>query len=416
MKRIKILFILLGVIVLFSVTDIKADTYNEGGASASSNSCDTFTNELLGAKTGYLFDDATGKFTLEGKTYNESKDEKVIFYRTAKNGRTLYTYVLNYDKNSKLEEVESLNLPAFLCSKTYKTEKNSYPVSINGVTKPYISYALASSSNYNTIKLTYKMTYEVGYGNVTSVGYEIYKSKDNGKTYEKLINTKNSSYSETNLVTGVKSYYKIVPYVIWNGEKRIGEEYYIGITPKLKYPMSVKASSYNYNTIKVTWKKVVGATGYTLYKYNESTKAYSTVIVNTKNLYAVTSYKNVTGKTSYYKVRAYRVINNKKVYSDYSSKTYAKPVLSTPVVKAVKYKKGVAKISWNKVSGATGYALYRYNAKTKKYVYVRSIRTLYTLDKNLVRGKKYYYKVRSYRVVNGVKVYSNYSGVKSVYV
>ena len=68
------------------------------------------------------------------------------------------------------------------------------------------------------------------------------------------------------------------------------------------------------------------------------------------------------------------------------------------------------------MSGATGYALYRYNAKTKKYVYVRSIRTLYTLDKNLVRGKKYYYKVRSYRVVNGVKVYSNYSGVKSVYV
>lgn len=418
MKKRKYLFMLITIALLTISTGVKADVYKEEWPSAVGKSCDTFTSELESTKTGYNFDESTGKFSLTGKTYKEAKNTDVIFYKVGKNNRMLYIYVLNYNKNAKLEEVKALNLPAFNCAKVYRTETKAYPINVNGVTKPYISSALASSVNYNTIKLTYKMKYETVKEDVSKAAYIIYKSNDNGKTYtKKLIDTTKESYTTTNsLTTGTKAYYKIVPYVIFKGEKRIGEEYYISITPKLNKPTNVKSSSVNYNTIKVTWSKVTGATGYTVYKYNEKTKSYSTVITNTKNLYVNTTYKNVTGQTSYYKVKAYRTINGKKVYSDYSSQTRVKPIPSTPTLKVTKYKKGVARVAWYKVKGASGYAVYRYNAKTKKYVYIKNTKSLYMLNTNLTKGKKYYYKVRAYKIVNNKKVYSNYSKVKSAYV
>ncbi len=76
-----------------------------------------------------------------------------------------------------------------------------------------------------------------------------------------------------------------------------------------------------------------------------------------------------------------------------------------------------AYVKWKKVSGASGYEVYRATSKTGKYIKVKTLTsgntTSYTNTK-LASKKGYYYKVRAYRTVNGNKVYSSYSSIKYV--
>ena len=76
-----------------------------------------------------------------------------------------------------------------------------------------------------------------------------------------------------------------------------------------------------------------------------------------------------------------------------------------------------AKITWEKVSGASGYEIYSATSKNGKYKKVMTIKkggTVSYKNTKLKKGKTYYYKVRAYRTVNGKKVYGAYSSVKSV--
>ena len=72
---------------------------------------------------------------------------------------------------------------------------------------------------------------------------------------------------------------------------------------------------------------------------------------------------------------------------------------------------GKITLTWSKVSGATKYEVYKYSSAKKKYVRVASTsRTSYT-DKSVKNGKTYSYKVKAYRLIDGSKVYGNFSSV-----
>lgn len=79
---------------------------------------------------------------------------------------------------------------------------------------------------------------------------------------------------------------------------------------------------------------------------------------------------------------------------------------------------GKQKISlkWKKSSDATGYEIYRSTKKSgtyKKIKIIKSRNTLKYTNSKLKKGKRYYYKIRAYKTVNGKKYYSGYSAVKS---
>ena len=75
-----------------------------------------------------------------------------------------------------------------------------------------------------------------------------------------------------------------------------------------------------------------------------------------------------------------------------------------------------AKLTWKKLSGASGYEIYRSTKKSGKYEKIKTVTggktTSYT-DKKVTMGKTYYYKVRAYKKSGKTKLYSPYSGVKS---
>ncbi|MCI8559638.1 MAG: leucine-rich repeat protein [Dorea sp.] len=176
-------------------------------------------------------------------------------------------------------------------------------------------------------------------------------------------------------------------------------------------------TSVDITSVKVSWKKVPGATAYEVYRANsKSGKFTKKAVISKSSTVNYTDKKLTTGKTYYYKVRAVASGTVKTTYSNYSSMKSAKPLpAKIGGVKASAGSKSV-KMSWKKAAGVTGYEVYRSTSKNGKYKKVKSISkaatTKYT-DKKLKAKKTYYYKVRAYKKVSGKKVYGAFSAVKS---
>ncbi|MDE8732075.1 NlpC/P60 family protein [Eubacteriales bacterium DFI.9.88] len=84
-------------------------------------------------------------------------------------------------------------------------------------------------------------------------------------------------------------------------------------------------------------------------------------------------------------------------------------VAKTTGAKAKATSGSTIKLTWGAVSGADGYAVYRYNSKKKQYKELTTTsQTSYT-DKKLKGNTTYRYKVRAYAEVNGVTYYGDYS-------
>lgn len=87
-------------------------------------------------------------------------------------------------------------------------------------------------------------------------------------------------------------------------------------------------ASYSYDKIKLIWEPLSGVDGYQIYRATSKSGTYSKVTSVTGA--SKSSYINegrTCGKTYYYKVRAYKKISGKTVYSKFSSvmSAYAKP-------------------------------------------------------------------------------------------
>ena len=171
----------------------------------------------------------------------------------------------------------------------------------------------------------------------------------------------------------------------------------------------------DYKTAKITWKAVDNADKYQVYRSTSKNSGYSRIAtVSGKSL------KNVnlkTGKTYYYKVRAYAKINDTDVYSKYSAVKSVK--MSLGKVSSLKLETGKAKVTvkWSKVKGASGYKIYRSTKKSSGFKCVKTLKsgsTVKYVNKNLKKGQNYYYKVKAYRAVDGKNVYGAYSSVKKV--
>lgn len=174
---------------------------------------------------------------------------------------------------------------------------------------------------------------------------------------------------------------------------------------------AAKAAAATYNSIKISWKKVAKADGYTLYRYSRKAKKYK-AIKTTKAL-SYTDKKLTAGQKQSYKVKAYRIIDQKKVFGSDSAKATAAAKPVAPKLKVIAGK-GKAVIKWNAVPGITKYQLYKSSKKSGKFYKERvTVKTRYT-DYGLKKGKACYYKIKAYKVVKGKKVYSGYSKVVKV--
>ncbi|MGN0533682.1 MAG: fibronectin type III domain-containing protein [Eubacterium sp.] len=208
------------------------------------------------------------------------------------------------------------------------------------------------------------------------------------------------------------SYYLVAKYY-HNGHEGT-YNFSLNFKANISKPSNFKVSTRNTTSLKLSWSKVGGASGYQLQRY----KGGNWVNVKTTTANAVTV-GNLKAGTSYkFRVRAYISAGGKNYYSSWSTLLSptkpATPSIKTPSTNS----KHWIIVKWNKVSVCSGYQVQF--SKSSSFSSVIATKTVsgnskssYT-GKNFTKGKKYYVRVRAYRTVDGKKYYGSWSKAKSI--
>ena len=177
---------------------------------------------------------------------------------------------------------------------------------------------------------------------------------------------------------------------------------------------NLRIDSRNEKSLKLTWDEAFGVTEYIVYQYidNDWEKIEST----NKNSVTV---KNLDSSNVYqFKVRAYTKSGDKKCYGEYSEwlTTATKP--QTPSITSIS-NRGTKRLSlkWSSVSDCDGYELFISSEKNGEYKSAGETKGRYKCSYiiyNLKSNKRFYVKVKAFKLVNGIKVYSADSNIKSM--
>ena len=168
----------------------------------------------------------------------------------------------------------------------------------------------------------------------------------------------------------------------------------------------LKSKTLSNSEIQLSWSKVSGASGYSVYmrkngKYNKLGDCKGTS-------YTVKNLPNATREN--FKVRAYKTIKGKKVYGEYSANwnTATNPQACKGLKKTSANSDSI-KLSWTKI-GCTNYRVYQLKNGEWKEV-GKTAGTSYTV-KNLTAESEYKFKIRACKVDDkNANHYGKYSNI-----
>ncbi|MGN0448318.1 MAG: fibronectin type III domain-containing protein [Acutalibacteraceae bacterium] len=152
-----------------------------------------------------------------------------------------------------------------------------------------------------------------------------------------------------------------------------------------------------------------GVIGYRIY-YRTSTKAAWKVGKSATTATSHTFSGLKPNQAFQFAVRPYIISDSGVVWSDYTT-IIASTTPAAPVAKVSSPSKGKITLTWNAVSGATGYQVY-YKSGNGSWKLYKTVAKPATYNfKNLKSGTKYTFAVIAYRTVSGTNFRSGYKAV-----
>ena len=241
-----------------------------------------------------------------------------------------------------------------------------------------------------------------------ATSYKVYRAASKSGTYSLLGTVTATSYTNTGAKAGMTYYYKV------KAVNSVGESAYSNIvsgqvksvTPKPSAPVVRIGNSATSGKPMLTWNTVEGATSYRIYRSTSKGSGYSLLGTVTATSYTNTGAK--AGTTYYYRVKAC----NDAGLSPYSNVVSGKvksvtPKPSAPVVKiGHSATSGKPMLTWNAVSGATSYKVYRATSQNGTYSLLGTVTATSYTNTGAKAGTTYYYKVKAVNSA-GESAYSN---------
>lgn len=266
-----------------------------------------------------------------------------------------------------------------------------------GKSEEYISDLNITKKNANTVELTWTILKSEFSGYNIAVYSDEAMENQVGET-KKIEDVSQTSYELTDLEQDTKYYIAVTPCINTNARSNQETE---PLTGEVILPSAPKVNVQPGDAqVTLSWEKVPYATEYEIY----DAKSGKMIRKVTGTSYTHTGLKNNTMYS--YQVKAIVVDGENTYSSEFSVAVGATPTVQKPgkvKVSIAPYNKG-AKLSWSKVSGATSYYVYRYNASKKKWIKVKSLSGTSFTDKGLTVNKTYKWRVSAVRTSGGGSV------------
>ncbi|MBQ9942581.1 MAG: hypothetical protein IJP03_06210, partial [Christensenellaceae bacterium] len=182
-----------------------------------------------------------------------------------------------------------------------------------------VSGVNAISSSYNSVKVTWNAV-------SGAQSYEIYRASSADGSYTRVGASTTTAFTEAGLATGSYYYYKVRALDTVDGNPVTGAFSAADPARPLPTKPAIAAERLTSTSVRIHWGKVDGADGYTVYRALSKGGSYKVVKrLEGGDQLSLTRKKLTTGITCYYKVRAYRNVDGKRVYGPYSSVKSATP-------------------------------------------------------------------------------------------
>lgn len=320
---------------------------------------------------------------------NEEADSYYIYRRTSPSKG--WSRIATVTKNSHTD--------------TKVTAGTTYYYTIKAVKGKITSSYKSDGWSYRFLKIPSHKSLSNGYGSVVfswnkvagATGYIVYRKVNGADTWTNLGKTKSTSYTDKDVVNKSNYQYTVRAYYGSSlSSFTAGKVIKYLAAPKLK--VSNTASS-----VKLEWEKVSGASSYYIYRKAGSAKSWTKVATVTRNYYNDTNIKSGVKYT--YTIKAY----GSKTTSGYYKTGWPIVYLKAPKISSISSKTNGVNIKWNKITGASGYIVYRNDGVNGwENVGKTTANSKVTfVDKTAKKGVTYTYAIRAYRGNCRSAYYSN---------
>ena len=237
-----------------------------------------------------------------------------------------------------------------------------------------------------------------------AVEYQIYRATAKDGPYKLIKTATSTTFVNTSAKAGTTYYYYVVAV---DADGNVSENSNIvSRTCDLAQPVISVSNVASTGKVKISWNAVDGATGYIICTYDADGNRIKAATVSKTS---VIHNSGEAGVAYTYKVRAKCAVDSaSSAYSDAKTRMCDLP---QPTV-SIALSSNKPKVSWNKVSGAVEYKVYRATSKDGSYSLVKTTTSLNWKDTTAASGKTYYYKVVA--VCSNTSGNSAYSSIVSI--
>ena len=223
--------------------------------------------------------------------------------------------------------------------------------------------------------------------------YNVYRKTSSSQNWQYWCRTTTNSYLDyTQMTAGTTYYYTVRAY---DGGSTLS--YFVGAGASAKATVSslaiphLKSAANVINGVTVTWDAVADAKTYRVYR-----KTATTEWVGVAELTG-TSYTDQTAASNTTYIYTVRAVSGKRI-SLYETAGISIYCLATPTALSAKSSTYGNVFSWNAVTGAQGYCVYRKTDPKQQWQYLGNAGNMTSyIDNNQVKaGATYYYTVRAY--------------------